>query len=292
MLPTIGSGAGLESLEAGASVAARLGWRSVWVTDHLVVAHGEEAEEYGTILEAIVSLTHVAARYPDLLVGTSVIVPPIRNPVILAKQFATLDVLSGGRLIVGVGVADTNDLAEFRNLGVEHRMQRRGAFVDETIALWRHLWGGATTPFPGEFFHLEDFVFRPLPPQGSALPVWSGGRSPAAMKRAAQLADGYHAARTGPADIVDRIDTLRALCSEANRPLPTISVRARIRFDEAPGDVYTMCGTDADVEAEVRQFAESGTDHLVVVLDETDPVKLVNIAERFHDVAVLAARNS
>ena len=112
------------------------------------------------------------------------------------------------------------------------------------------------------------------------------------MKRAAQLADGYHAARTGPGDIADRIGRLRALCAKANRPLPTISVRARIRFDEAPGDVYTMCGTDAAVAAEVRQFAESGTDHLVVVLDETDPVRLVKIAERFHDVAVLAAPGS
>lgn len=289
VLPTMGRGASLASVEAGAEVAAELGWTSVWVTDHLLVPRGEEAEEYGTILEAIVSLAHVGARFPSLRIGTSVIVPPMRNPVVLAKQFATLDELSGGRLIVGVGVADRSDLPEFRNLGVEDRMDQRGAFVDETIRMWRHLWSGKTDPFLGDFFRITDFVFKPLPPQGGGLPVWTGGRSDRALQRAIQLADGYHAARTGPEDVLEKRLALGKLAAEAGRELPTISVRARIRFDQDPIDVYTMCGSDAEVAREVSRFAEFGTEHLIVVLEETDPTELRAEAERFHKMAVVPA---
>lgn len=289
ILPTIGPGASLESLETGARVASELGWSSVWVTDHILVSHGDEAEEYGTILEAIVALTYVASRYPSIRVGTSVIVPPMRNPALLAKQFATIDVLSGGRLTVGVGVADRSDLPEFKNLGVEHRMERRGAFVDETIGLWRHLWSGETAPFVGEFFNLTDFVFRPLPPQGEKLPVWTGGRSDRALRRAIELADGYHAARTGPGDIEERRSLLEAMAEEAERSLPTISVRARLRFDEGPSDVYTMHGSDHEVAREVMRFAEAGVEHLIVVLEETAPDQIEAVAQRFQEQAVTPA---
>jgi alkanesulfonate monooxygenase SsuD/methylene tetrahydromethanopterin reductase-like flavin-dependent oxidoreductase (luciferase family) len=288
-LPTTGVGVSRHSLEAGAQVAVDLGWTSVWATDHLMVPTGAEADEYGAILEAIVSLTHVAARHPDLRIGTSVIVPPMRNPVILAKQFATIDELTEGRLIVGVGVADRSDLAEFRNLGMEHRMRGRGAFVDESIRMWRHLWSGDTSPFVGEFFELADFVFEPLPPQGANLPIWTGGRSDRALRRAIELADGYHAARTGPEDVLEKKTVLERLAAEHNTRLPTISVRARVRFEQEPGDVYTMCGSDDDVAGEVRRFAEAGTDHLIVVLEETDPRRIRMVAERFHQNAVVPA---
>lgn len=286
VLPTIGPGASRESVEAGAQVASDLGWTSVWVTDHLIVPPGKEADEYGTILEAIVSLSHVAALHPTLRVGTSVIVPPMRNPVILAKQFATIDVLSAGRLIVGVGLADRSDMTEFRNLGLEHRMERRGAFVDEAIRMWRHLWSGDTEPFEGEFFNISDFVFKPLPPQGASLPIWTGGRSERALHRAVELADGYHAARTGPDDVRDKQVVLAQIAETLGRPVPTISVRARLRFDEEPADVYTMCGSDHDVARELARFAEEGTEHLIVVLEETAPDRIRAIAERFQERAV------
>lgn len=281
VLPTIGTGTSRQSLEEGARLAADMGWSSVWVTDHLVVPPGEEAEEYGTILEAIVSLTHVAALYPDLRIGTSVIVPPMRSPVVLAKQFATMDELSQGRLVVGVGVANRSDLPEFRNLGMEHRMEHRGAFVDETIRMWRHLWSGNTEPFEGEFFSLKEFVFLPLPPQRDGLPIWTGGRSERALRRAIELADGYHAARTGPDDVVEKRAALEKLAEEYGRPLPTISVRARVRFDEAPLDVYSMCGSEHEIAREIARFAEAGTDHLIVVLGETDPARIRAKGERF-----------
>ncbi len=281
ILPTIGGGAGAEGIEAGAAAAARNGWSSVWVTDHLMVADGPEAGEYGTILEAIVSLTHVSALNPGLIVGTSVVVPPMRNSVILAKELATLDILSRGRLIVGVGVADQHDLVEFRNLGVEHRFQGRGELVDETISLWRHLWAGVDGPFHGEFHQLDDYVFRPLPPQGGKLPIWTGGRSARAIRRAAALADGYHAAQTGPDDLLARIPVLRDLTEEAGRPFPTLSVRTRVRFDQERGPVFSLHGTAKDMREELHRFQEAGVEHLILALGESAPDRITAAIERF-----------
>ena len=93
VLPTIGVGAGVEALDAAAAAASRLGWNSVWVTDHLLVPAGPEAEEYGCVLEATAALTWVAARNPDVRVGFSVLIPAMRDAPLLAKQLATIDVL-------------------------------------------------------------------------------------------------------------------------------------------------------------------------------------------------------
>ena len=155
ILPTIGQGAGGEALAAAAETATTLGWNSVWVTDHLMVPAGPEAEEYGWVLEATTALTWVAAQFPKLRVGFSVIIPAMRDAPLLAKQLATIDFLTGGRLTVGVGSSETHDLPEYENLGKADRFARRGAYLDETIALWRHLWSGNTEPFRGEFHQLR-----------------------------------------------------------------------------------------------------------------------------------------
>ncbi|TPX01973.1 LLM class flavin-dependent oxidoreductase, partial [Schumannella luteola] len=154
ILPNKGRGSGPEHLDAVASVATELGWRSGWVTDHLMVPDGPEADEYGWMLEALTTIAWVGGRHEDLVLGTSVVSPAMRDAPMLAKELATLDVLLGGRLIVGVGVSDTDDLPEYRNMGKEDRFRVRGRYVDESMRLWRHLWSGSTEPFHGEFHTL------------------------------------------------------------------------------------------------------------------------------------------
>ena len=118
---------------------------------------------------------------PTTGLGTSVIVVPQRQAVVLAKELATLDVLSRGKVIAGVGIGWNR--TEFANLGTADRFAVRGAYLEETVGLWRHLWGGATTPFRGRFHDLEDFVFEPLPDQGANLPIWFGGRAEVALRQ-------------------------------------------------------------------------------------------------------------
>lgn len=289
ILPTHGPGASTEAIDAVAAAAARLGWSSVWVTDHLIVPAGEEAEDYGRIFEATATLAWVAGRQPDLRVGFSVIIPAFRDAPLLAKQLATIDVLTGGRLTVGVGSSEKHDLPEYENLGKADRFARRGAYLDETIALWRHLWSGSREPFEGEFHQLRDFAFEPLPVQGRELPIWVGGRNDRILRRAATLCNGYHASQTGPADVAERIPKLHAFAQEAGRPMVTISVRCRVRFDAEPIGVYSLHGAPAAMIEEVRAFADLGIDELVVTFKERGPAAVVAAMERFQDEVFSAA---
>ncbi len=292
ILPTIGEGADGEALTAAAETATTLGWNSVWVTDHLMVPAGPEAEEYGWVLEATTALTWVAAQFPKLRVGFSVIIPAMRDAPLLAKQLATIDFLTGGRLTVGVGSSEKHDLPEYENLGKADRFASRGAYLDETIALWRHLWGGNTEPFEGEFHQLRDFTFDPLPPQGAELPLWCGGRSDRILRRAAVLCNGYHAAQLNAEQIAERIPKLRQFAEEAGRPMPTISVRVRVRLDAEPIEKYSLHGSPERIVSEVVDFAQAGVDELVLVFRERDPSELAAAMQRFdtHVFAPAVAR--
>jgi alkanesulfonate monooxygenase SsuD/methylene tetrahydromethanopterin reductase-like flavin-dependent oxidoreductase (luciferase family) len=293
ILPNKGQGAGPELLDTVCTAATDAGWRSAWVTDHLMVPHGPESDEYGIMLEALTTLVWAGGRHKDLVFGTSIISPAMRDAPMLAKELATIDVLLGGRLIVGVGVSDTDDLPEYINMGKADRFARRGAYVDESIRLWRHLWSGSTDPFDGEFHQLTDFTFEPLPVQGASIPIWAGGRSARAVRRTAELADGYHAAQTGPSDLDERLPRLREAIELTGRPWPFVSTRARVRFDKEPKAVYSMSGTDEAIADEVAAFAAAGNDELILVFESHDPESLTAEIERFRDYVVpLAAEKA
>jgi alkanesulfonate monooxygenase SsuD/methylene tetrahydromethanopterin reductase-like flavin-dependent oxidoreductase (luciferase family) len=281
VLPTLGRGAGPAGLDTAAETADELGWSSVWVTDHMLVGRGDEVDEYGWILEALTSLAWVGARHPTLRLGTSAVVPAMRDAPQLAKELATIDVLTEGRLTVAVGVGERQDAPEWANLGKSDRMAVRGAYVDETIALWRHLWGGSVDPFIGQFHRLESFVFEPLPPQGAQLPIWTGGRSDRAVTRAATLADGYHASQTGPEDLRARLPALVERSRAAGRPRPRLSIRTRVRFDQAAGSVYSLHGSSREMAADLEAFAALGVDELIVVFRATLPQDLAAEMRRF-----------
>jgi probable F420-dependent oxidoreductase len=255
-----------ETIEAGAATADRLGWNSVWTTDHVLVP-ASAAADYARTFEAIETLAWVGAKHPRLKLGTSVIVVPQRNAVLLAKEFATLDVLSGGRVTAGVGVG-WNEV-EFANLGAADRFHRRGAYLDETIRLWRHLWSGSTEPFQGAFHQFADFVFGPLPMNGAALPIIVGGGSPAALRRAGSLGDGYQATRVTPDEMARRIPEVRAAADAAGRPMPALSARVPVTADLP------------EMLRDVRVFETLGVAELVLVFPETEPPQLVAAIESF-----------
>ena len=287
ILPSKGVGTGPEILDAGCTTAVDLGWESVWVTDHLLVPRGPEADEYGCILEATTALAWVGARYETLTLGTSVLVPAMRDAPLLAKQIATMDVLTKGRLIIGVGVSDAYDIPEYTNLGKADRFPDRGAYLDESIALWRHLWSGSTEPFHGRFHQLDDFSFAPLPVQGRDLPIWGGGRSARAVRRSVGLTNGWHGAQTGPQDMVARIPDIIAVAEELGRPLPTLSVRCRVKFNDFTPPPYALCGGVANMIDDMVAFARLGVEHLIMVFDAHDPEGLDRDMRRFHDEVVL-----
>ncbi len=284
-LRNTGPGSSAEAIEAGAETAERLGWETVWTTDHVLVPRSAGAE-YGRAFEAIVTLAWVGARHPGLRLATSVIVVPQRNAVLLAKELATLDALSEGRLIVGVGVGWNE--TEFANVGAADRFHRRGAYLDETIRLWRHLWSGASEPFAGDFHSFSDFVFGPLPAQRGLVPIVVGGSSPAALRRAGALGDGYHPTRTGPELMAQRIPAIRAAAEAAGRPMPRLSARVAVKAERVEGGGYSLSGDPQAMARDIRAFEGLGVDHLALVFDATEPAQLVAAIERFDSEVVRA----
>ena len=276
-LRNTGAGSSAEAIEAGAETAERLGWETVWTTDHVLVPQSAAAE-YGRTFEAIETLAWVGARHRHLKLGTSVIVVPQRNAVLLAKELATLDVLSEGRLIVGVGVGWNE--TEFANLGASDRFHRRGAYLDETIRLWRHLWSGSTEPFHGRFHTFDDFTFAPLPAQPN-LPIVIGGRAEPALRRVGALADGYHSSATSPATYAARLPVIADAAAAVGRPMPSLSARVRVRFGETADAAYAMHGSPDEIAAEIRAWAGIGVEHLALTFPATDPAGIVAQSERF-----------
>ena len=284
-LPNFPDGASREGMEAGAETAQRLGWSTVWTTDHVLVTN-EDADDYGRIYEALLSLAWIGAKYTKVRLGTSVLVVPQRNAVILAKELATLDALTGGRVIAGVGVGWSEP--EFANLGAADRFHERGAYLDETIALWRHLWSGSTEPFHGRFHTIDDFAFAPLPERGTDLPIVVGGRAEAALRRAGSLGDGYHSSTTSAAKYSDRLPVIRAAAEAAGRPLPWLTARATTEFRPAEGKSAVLHGTPEQMAEEVRAFEALGVSHIALAFGVTDPGEVTTLAERFaRDVAPL-----
>lgn len=287
-LPNFTSLASAPAIEAAAAAADRLGFADVWTTDHVLVDTSEDAADYRTNFDVLEVLAWVGAKHPGLGLGTSVIVVPQRNGVVVGKQLATLDALSGGRVIAGVGVGWSE--AEFGNLGVADRFSVRGAYLEETIRLWRHLWSGASEPFSGRFHELSDFVFGPLPAQRSSLPIWIGGRNDAALARAGRLADGYHSSATSPESYARRIPTIRAAAEAAGRPMPTLSARVRVAFDEpaeSSARPYAIRGDDQQVRAEIERWADIGVEHLALWPRGSSLEASLAAAEHLADIAEL-----
>jgi probable F420-dependent oxidoreductase len=226
-----------------ARVADELGYRALWTSDHLLAP--STLPQFARVFEPLTTLAYVAAVTQRIRLGTSVIVLPMRSPFVVAKQAATLDQLSGGRLILGVGVGSFQP--EYQNVHAD--FHTRGARLDEMIRLFRHLWSGCRERFEGRYYGFEDGVFEPLPAQGANLPLLIGGRSPAALRRVAREAMYWQTTTAGPDLFPELVATLRA------EPRgPAIEV----------GSVYAFSEGLPAARAAVRTWEAAGAQHLSV----------------------------
>jgi probable F420-dependent oxidoreductase len=186
ILPNFGNKINPRELLDLAETCEEEGFDSVWATDHIIMPL-KLREPYGQLLEPLTTLSYVAARTSRLRVGTSIIVLPQRNPVLVAKQAAALDVLSQGRLILGLGAGWAEEEFGFLNSD----FHRRGRVFNESIRLMRELWSDDVVDFEGEFFRARNAVFLPKPPRGT-IPIWIGGNGEPSIRRVILLGDGWH----------------------------------------------------------------------------------------------------
>lgn len=205
-IPQIGRKAGPEAVRRGARQAEDLGYDNIWVNDHLAIPHDAPYPPSKSFYEPLITLTWAAAATSRVELGTSVLVLPLRIPAHLAKELATLDLLSDGRLILGAGVGWME--AEFDAMGVP--FHDRGARTDDIINILRACWGEDPISYRPTTVTAALDGIRALPQPERKIPIWVGGNSKPALRRAKALGDGWHGTRV-PMDQIDSIvEDLRA----------------------------------------------------------------------------------
>jgi probable F420-dependent oxidoreductase len=250
-----------------ASRAEELGFDSVWVHDHVFnVGHVFERIGARPYYEPLTFLSYVAARTERIRLGTSVLVLPYHNPIRLAKAAATLDVLSGGRLTLGVGVGAIEQ--ELRAMGTPFK--ERGAFTDEAIAVMRALWTQEQPSFEGRYSQFAGMPFSPKPIQKPSIPIVIGGVSRAAIRRAARVGDGWQPLGFAPAALEPAIASLREEARACGRDPARIPVAISMSLGAPTPRRFALGTTPAEVLASARAFAAVGVETLVISTTTSD----------------------
>jgi probable F420-dependent oxidoreductase len=256
----LGFEASPEAIVAAAKKAEEVGFEAIFVNDHVVVGDDARSAPWTNVYDPFVAMSFIAAHTTRIGVGVSVLIMPYRNPVTTAKALATLDLMSGGRVTVGVGVGWNE--AEFAALGVPFR--ERGARTDEYLRLWQACWAPGKVSFAGKFASFSDMHVNPKPLQQPHPPIWVGGASDAALRRAARFAAVWQPTPLPVPQLVERQAALRQACEAIGRsPIPT-RMSFRVEFSPITGNAPPAGkerpmghGTPAEVAADLARYREA-----------------------------------
>jgi probable F420-dependent oxidoreductase len=268
-----------STIEAVGRMADELGFASIWCNDHVVIpdagdggaepayaaAYGEQRRQH--VYDPLITLAYLAAVTRRVLLGTSVFLLPLRNPVVAAKQVVSLDRLSEGRLVFGIGVGWLE--GEFAAVGVPYR--QRGSRTDEGIATLKAL--------------CDSVDFLPEPAQRPHPPLWIGGRSDAAVRRAARAGDAWHPSHLTIEELRRRVPELRAECERAGRAADAVAVTTRrkvVRSTSADDEPDRLLQGEAGaIAATVAELEEVGVSHLIVELPGASEAELLESIDWF-----------
>jgi probable F420-dependent oxidoreductase len=281
-LPTRGATAAPEAIETLVERGESLGFSSVVIADHIVFPVTIKSKYpytvsgafpgHGDALEQLSLMAFVAGKSRRLRLISSVMILPHRNPVVTAKTLATIDVLSGGRVTVGVGVGWLRE--EFQALGAPD-FDRRGAVGDEYLRIFKTLWTQDPASFRGEFYHFDAIRCLPHPAQKPHPPIWIGGHSKAALRRVARLGDGWHpvganpAVPLRPAELRAELDDLRRLTEAERRDFSTLTISYKAPlYDPGRGvdggaERRSFSGSQQAIADDVGAFAALGVSELI-----------------------------
>ncbi|MGE0224359.1 MAG: LLM class F420-dependent oxidoreductase [Acetobacteraceae bacterium] len=261
-LPHIGRKAGPVNIKRAAEQAEALGFADVWVSEHIIVPKDGGYPPSPNFWDPVLTLTWAAAVTSRVRLGTSVLVLPMRHPLPLAKELATLQNLSEGRLILGAGVGWLE--AEFDALGVPFR--ERGRRMDEGIALMRAVWSQDPVTFECRWIEAKVENMRSQPQPVAPIPIWIGGSSDAAFKRACRL-DGWHGSRVKPEQAAEVVKRFRA-----ERPDPEFMISLRINCNANNVD---------ETRPALAAYKAAGVQHVMAAPEDRDIDTYLKTVERF-----------
>lgn len=272
VLPNFGGRISIEGIKRVTKEAESSGFDSLWVTDHIIMPM-VMSEPYGTPLEPFMTLSFLSSITERVKLGTSVLVLPQRNPILAAKQAATLDVLSNGRMILDVGSGWVE--SEFKYLG--YNFKDSGMVLDEGSRLMRELWSKDQINFDGEFFKVDGAILSPKP-INKAVPIWIGGNSNRAVRRVLNLGDGWHPVGIDP-------DTFRHGAGIFSKSKSNITLSLRIAVDlrkrreiyiSPSGERKVAISDDREkILNEIEEYEEAGLDHLIASILHKDADEII-----------------
>ena len=277
-----------EIIRTAALRAEALGYDSVWVSDHVVVPRANVANFGTTIFDPLVTLGVVAGATRRVRLGTTVLIVPYRHAVVTAKMIASLDALSDGRVIVGVGAGWV--AAESAMLGVP--FAERGPMTDEYLRAMQELWTSPAPSFSGKYVQFHDLHFEPRPIQAPHPPIWVGGHSKAALRRTVELGAAWHPINRAPEELRAGVAELARLSRARGRATPpALTLRNDVRIlragETAPASAHAgrvIAGEPAAVVDQIAELAACGVEELVLELLAADgpelDAQMVSFAER------------
>ena len=278
-LPNQGPLATGEALTTFAREADRRRVASLWVSDHVIFPRTATGSYPGgrfphppdkPYLEPVTVLAAAAVCTTRSRLGASVFILGHRHPVVMAKMLTSIDALSAGRLIVGVGVGWWKE--ELEILGAPY--ERRGRQADEALKVFTALWSEDNPSFSGEFFRFRDLGFAPKPVQKPRPPIWVGGDSPGAFRRVVTLGDGWHATSKTPAQLAESLKHLRTAADQARRAFDTIELSLRYTLR----DELIAQGAQAVVD-ELAAYQRLGLSHILLEFRRDDLARMLEILD-------------
>jgi probable F420-dependent oxidoreductase len=266
-----------ETIRGAAVRAETLGYDSVWVSDHVVVPRANVANFGTTIFDPLITLAVVAGATSRVRLGTTVLIVPYRQAVVTAKMVSSLDALSGGRVILGVGAGWV--AAESAMLGVP--FAERGPMTDEYLRAMQELWTSASPSFSGKYVQFHDLHFEPKPVQ-RPLPIWVGGHGKASLRRAVELGAAWHPINRSPEELRAGVAELARLSQARGRATPpALTLRNDVRIlragESAPASAHAgrvIAGEPAAVVDQIAELAACGVEELVLELLAADGPEL------------------
>ena len=272
-------------------LAEELGFDSVWVMDHLFNnGYIRERLDDKPYYHPMATLSHISALTSRVQLGTSVLVLPYHNPVELAKYAATLDQMSGGRVVLGVGVGAMTP--EFDALGIP--MSQRGSLTNESMDIMRELWSNENPRYSSDRWEFGDLKFSPKPVQSEGgsphVPLWVGGASPGALRRAARRGNGWHPSGMSAEEFAIGRQRVRELAESAGRDPDDLVMSVRVEVEshggpssERAADRSRLPGDDpVGMIAGIAAFQDAGVQHIVLALNTGDVGRL---RELMHSIA-------
>ena len=289
-LINFGPGAHPQALKSWAQLAEGLGYHLIMTSDHIAVTPDVKTRYPAPFYEPISTLGWLAGITQRIEIGTTVLILPYRSVLETARAFANIDQLSGGRFILGVGIGWAEQ--EFRALGVPYH--QRGAMTNEYLEALRILWSQDVATFEGRFVSFKEVNTAPRPVQSPAPPIWVGGPSDAALRRAVLWGDAWHPIRIRT-DWLRKtgIPRLKEVAEREGRPMPAICPRIRLRLTETTwpdDDRVAGQGSLEQVHRDLAELEELGCSYVVLDNYFDDPEAMRHHEASWRMLSVMAER--